>query len=250
VLAPKSHMPTCPTNELTEVVCWSRMQAESGQELAAIVARKELERRANGGTFFWGVGNPPSQLTSGFAETHADIDVVFSVMKSRPKLVDVSPTEVWIWSAYQRPDGTRVELPQGSIVTSRGHVSSGQKRAHYALMCWADHELQISNLGPFNPDAYRNVGTAGGSVGNSQVTALLRRMEDLPSGGYDVNIKAKLKGDYWVKLTSPSRLSAAQIEMLRTVRDSYSVRDWLELSRELRIHSESLRFESDQLNLF
>lgn len=39
------------------LVCWSRMQAEAGQSLDAIVRRKELEREANGGLFLWGVGN-------------------------------------------------------------------------------------------------------------------------------------------------------------------------------------------------
>src|SRR5262245_16082462 len=32
--------------DLTQVLCWSRMQTETGQDLPSIVARKELERRA------------------------------------------------------------------------------------------------------------------------------------------------------------------------------------------------------------
>lgn len=40
-----------------EFVCWSKVQAESGQTLNAIVARKEKERLAGAGVFFWGVGN-------------------------------------------------------------------------------------------------------------------------------------------------------------------------------------------------
>ena len=45
---------------------WSKMQAEAGQGLAAIVARKEAERAAVDGIFWWGIGNslgramPPS----------------------------------------------------------------------------------------------------------------------------------------------------------------------------------------------
>ena len=46
-------------DRLTDMVCWTRMQAESGQNIEVIIARKELERRTGGGLFFWGVGNAP-----------------------------------------------------------------------------------------------------------------------------------------------------------------------------------------------
>lgn len=36
---------------LTEVVCWTRMQAEAGQNINRIIARKEAERRAGGGLY-------------------------------------------------------------------------------------------------------------------------------------------------------------------------------------------------------
>jgi hypothetical protein len=71
----------------SEILCWSRMQAEAGQELAAIMARKELERLAGDGLFFWGIGNAPSRAVGQLARVGHEIDVVFSVMKSRPKAV-------------------------------------------------------------------------------------------------------------------------------------------------------------------
>ncbi len=53
--------PPANTEIYKDIVCWTRMQAESGQDLLNIVRRKEIERRANGGIFFWGVGNAPTE---------------------------------------------------------------------------------------------------------------------------------------------------------------------------------------------
>src|ERR1700730_13554838 len=44
-----------PRMNSEEFVCWSRMQAEAGQQLEAIIFRKERERQAGGGMFCWGV---------------------------------------------------------------------------------------------------------------------------------------------------------------------------------------------------
>ena len=38
-----------------------RMQAEAGQRLETIIARKEIERQAGEGLFLWGVGSAPSR---------------------------------------------------------------------------------------------------------------------------------------------------------------------------------------------
>jgi hypothetical protein len=75
-----------------EYVCWSKMQAEASQALPAIIRHKELERRAGGSQFCWGVGNAPSVAISSFSRLHEPIEVIFSIMKSRPKPADVTPS--------------------------------------------------------------------------------------------------------------------------------------------------------------
>src|SRR5437773_1823143 len=52
------------SEELSHVICWTRMQAEAGQGIEAIVSRKELERQAGGGLFCWGIGNAPPRSLS------------------------------------------------------------------------------------------------------------------------------------------------------------------------------------------
>jgi hypothetical protein len=187
-----------------EIICWSRMQAESGQQLHEIVWRKELEREANGGIFCWGVGNAPNRCTANLARNGVEVDAVFSVMKSRPKFLDVAPSLTLIWRKFIDYDGRERPLPPGSLVTSKGETRGAVKRSHFALLCKSDSRLVLGDFGSFDPDAYRNLGEIGGAIGNSQVTALLRRTaNERANGAYRVNLRATLFGSYWAKLADP-----------------------------------------------
>ena len=102
-----------------EYVCWSRMQAEAGQALPAIIRRKELERRAGGGQFCWGVGNAPSVAIGSFSRLHEPIEVIFSIMKSRPKPTDVAPSRTLVWRRYIDRDGGLRPLPAQALSQQR-----------------------------------------------------------------------------------------------------------------------------------
>lgn len=187
-----------------EYVCWSRMQAEAGQALDAIVRRKEMERRAGRGSFCWGVGNAPATMTSALARLGHPVAAIFSIMKSRPKAVDVRPARTFAWRRYIDANGAVRPLPRHALVTSRADSAGGPKDRHFALMCWSDSPLAIQRGVPFDPSAYRNAGGNGAPVGASQVTALLKRTSN--GGGetaYEANICAWLAESYWVKLTDP-----------------------------------------------
>lgn len=187
------------------LVCWSRMQAEAGQSLDAIICRKELERQANGGLFLWGVGNAPSRLTPIIAMMKQPVSAIFSVMKSKPKQIDAEAKDLLLWRAYYDAAGTPRRLPAASIVTSRAGSSAGRKRSHYALMCRSDSPLRIDRGGArFDPQAFRNVGERGGPVGASQVTALLRQVAaQRDDASYEVSMTADLVEGYWVRLCDP-----------------------------------------------
>lgn len=185
-----------------ERVCWTRMQSEAGEGLARIVRRKELERQACDGLFFWGVGNSPSRAIPALSRMAAAIDVLFSVMKSKPKLQDVSPDAVVAWRGYVDASGAVRPIPNGALVTSR----AGRRDCHYALMCRSEAPLEVEDAGPFDPAAYRNYG-AGGAVGSSQVTALLERWAPDGPSDYRIAMRAKLTGGLWVKLVDPVALT-------------------------------------------
>lgn len=185
------------------------MQSEAGQSLVTIVKRKELERRAGGGVFFWGIGNAPNRSVKKLASKGDEIDVVFSQMKTRPKIRDAEPDGVVVWQSYFDMNDVERELPRHVLVTSRCDTPSGKKRVHYALMCSSEMELGIEDQGPFDHTAYRNISEAGGNVGPSQVTALVTRThEGSVKSDYRINFRAKLTGSYWVRLGKPLALGS------------------------------------------
>ncbi len=218
-----------------EYVCWSRMQAEAGQALEAIVARKELERQACDGMFLWGVGNPPALLTNVLARASVPVRAIFSVMKSRPKMVDVAPARTVAWRRYVDSRGAERPLPAGALVTSRGDSAGGAKRTHYALMCRSEEPLDIQRGIPFDPSAFRNAGGTGAPVGASQVTALLRRVEeDAPATDYEANISAWLTDSYWVRLTDPVELDAAKLDLVSKI-SGRGIAEWCAAVARIRV---------------
>lgn len=216
-------------------VCWSRMQAEAGQALEAIIRRKELERQCNGGIFAWGVGNAPARLTRVLARTGQPVRAIFSVMKSKPRPSDAQADDLVVWRAYIDAEGVERSLPAGSIVTSRAGTTTGRKRAHYALICRSKRGLNLDHGGDrFDPTAFRNAGEHGRPVGASQVTALLRQVAGQNSNGpYAINMEAELTDGYWVRLTSPVPLARTAMSALDRA-DEMSVEAWRELASRLR----------------
>ncbi|MBX8844494.1 hypothetical protein HCH44_06170 [Sphingomonas melonis] len=174
------------------------MQSEAGEGLPKILRRKDLERRAGAGLFFWGVGNAPARAIPALAKAAAAVDVIFSVMKSKPKAIDVAPDLTVAWQSYVDADGTARPIPPNVLVTSR----ASRRGCHYALVCRSDEPLSMADEGPFDPAAYRNYG-AGRGVGASQVTALLERCAPDRTPTYRVAMKATLTGALWVKLIDP-----------------------------------------------
>jgi hypothetical protein len=228
------------------------MQAESGQDIRTIIARKELERRAGDGLFFWGIGNAPSRSIKALAARGEDVDVVFSLMKSRPKVQDVAPAGLLAWRTYFDSDEVERPLPLHVLVTSRLEISSGTKSVHYALMCRSDEELRLDDQGAFDPSAYQNMGDAGGPVGNSQVTALVvRTRAESPVSDYRINLRAKLVGSYWVRLARPCILGEAARKALITASaraGEMDSGDWIRMVSEIRFMAPSSIEE--QLYLF
>lgn len=211
------------------------MQSEAGQVLERIVARKERERRAGNNIFFWGVGNAPGATAATVARIGKPVKAIFSIMKSRPKAVDVAPNRILVWRQYFDTDGVVRELPSSSLITSRGDSLTGQKKVHYALMCKSDVPLTLRRGGePFYPAQFRNAGGTGAPIGNSQVTALLKRVDPEARGlSYEVNMSAWLTGSYWVRLTDPVEIGPAKRSQLTSLEEAGDS-DWTALVNDLR----------------
>jgi hypothetical protein len=223
-------------SEGSKFVLWTRMQAEAGQGLELIIKRKEREREAGSGLFFWGVGNAPLAIINSVARMDTPVTVVFSRMKSKPKQVDQKPATTVIWRRYVDCEGKVRDLPPNALVTSRGESALRSKRIHYALECRSVEPLRLNDRAEqFHPSAYRNAGGTGAPVGNSQVTSLLLPAKGSPPDGpsaYFVHMRAVLAGSYWVKLLDPLPLPSSALEVID--RAHIDQLDWTAFVTKLR----------------
>lgn len=235
-MAQQLHLFRAGASQLDEVICWTRMQAEGGQTLEKIILRKEIERRAGDGVFFWGIGNSLGQMASSLVSE--SVPVLFSKMLSAPKREDASPNAILVWTAFAL-GSIETALPPSALVLSRANTAKGPKRRHYALVCGLSEKLELSDSGPIDHEAYRNVGGRQQPVGSSQVTAILRRWrEENPKvARYRIDMRAHLCGPQFVRLTQPRLLRPAQLAKIEEF-ESSSARAWLKLVKQIRAVSE------------
>ena len=184
------------------------MHAESGQALGRIIERKEAERRAGKGVFFWGIGNPLGDRVAALARSVEHPQVLFSIMRSRPKQIDAAPTEVLLWTLFIDERGSVRPLPDHVVVVSRGSGEGRAKLAHYALVCRSLQPLQLRPRGELNLSAFRNLGSKNPRVGNSQVTAVLERQPAIDTNTSQIHMTASLASPDVVRLAGPAPLSA------------------------------------------
>lgn len=253
---PSHHGANAPASVPPSFV-WTRMQAEAGQPLERILRRKELERRAGGGIFFWGIGSAlgnglRSLLAGGYSPR-----VVFSVMRSRPKMQDVAPDAVLVWTSYETPSGELCLIPEQALVLSRATTPTGDKRRHYALVCQSDEPLHLRQIGSLDASHLRNIGESASRVGSSQVTAVVthttmldgstdaRQLSDSSGPAYEVNLLATLAQPHFVRLANPRLVPRELLELVSEMpAQAQSVPDWLTLCRLIRstavpVHRES-----------
>lgn len=183
---------------LPKIFCWTRFGTEAGETIDRILERKERERRANSGVFYWGVGNSvASGLTELLRRTAIPV-VLFSPIRSRPRAIDVDPQAVVRWLGGVTLDGERLTLP------SAARITSGLSRApRYALVCASEQPLRIADHGSLGFSTLRNL-VSGNAVGASQVTAVVERLVDSPDGHeYMVAFRARLVAPYFIRLVDP-----------------------------------------------
>jgi hypothetical protein len=190
---------------LPEVFCWSRFGTEAGEPIGSILERKERERLATGGTFYWGIGNSIGPGVEALLGRCPAPEVLFSPIRSRPRAVDVRPPTVVSWKAAETATGESFRLPPAVHITSR--LSQAAAR-HYALVCGSDDPVAISDHGEISPATLRNL-VSGKALGSSQVTAIVERVGDLVERAvYVVALRVRLVEPYFVRLRDATPLAA------------------------------------------
>jgi hypothetical protein len=177
--------------------CWTRFGTEAGERIDEIIRRKEIERRACGGRFFWGIGNAVGPGVGELVRQTAKPVVVFSPISGRPRPRDVTPTSVVRWLAAETPSGDHFELPPAVRITSRAG-----SRYHYALVCACDEPLRLEERGRVDFGTLRNL-RSGNPLGASQVTAVVQRVATPGGRSYPVAMTATLVAPYVVRLVDP-----------------------------------------------
>ena len=188
---------------LPQAFCWTRFGPEAGQTFENILERKERERRANGGVFFWGIGNAVGQSIAQLVKLVPEPEVLFSPIRGRPRPKDVAPAVTLRWTEAQSADGSVFPLPPAVLVKS-GRDSLNSARAHYALVCFSSLPLETDVHGVLPFGAMRNL-RSGSPLGASQVTAVVS-LESSPNHAgpdYIVALRARLVAPYIVTLRGP-----------------------------------------------
>lgn len=189
---------------------WSKMQAEGGQNLAAILDIKNAEREAGTGLFWWGIGNSLGPVVREIAiKEGGTLPILFSMMRTAPQKRDSNPEQVCTWKSWLDSAGVVHNIPNHILTCSRGHET---KKSHYALVCHSSKPIALSSQ-LFDPR--RCLTHLGKIPGGSQVTALLQGEldGDHSAGAYSFGFRATLVEPWFVKLVNPQPLSLTQREM-------------------------------------
>jgi len=189
---------------LPESFCWTRFGTEAGQSADQIFARKEQERLANGGLFFWGIGNAIGPSIAELVRVLDNPEVLFSPIRSAPRRDDAAPAAVAAWSEATTMAGEPYTLSAQSLITSRLDPIT-PRDVHYALVCYSDRPLLSAvSEGKIIFGRLRNLLTKR-PVGASQVTAVVQydKTANETGAAYDVSFKAVLVPPYFIRLRRP-----------------------------------------------
>lgn len=183
---------------------WTRFGTEAGETIESILARKERERIANGGTFWWGIGNNVGRAIEVMRRELCEPPmVVFSPIVGKPRAIDVAPASTATWTRAEDLLGFGVKIPAATEVTSHG-----DRDCHYALVCHSDQPLAVKQGEGIDFMSLANF-QSGLRLGASQTTAVVRRCGG--SGGriYRAALCVELAAPYFVRLTLPERKRSA-----------------------------------------
>lgn len=194
---------------------WSRFGTEAGQTIDSILQRKERERVANEGVFYWGIGNAVGPSIAALVSQTDDPEALFSPIKSPPRTEDAYPERVVTWTAAIGLDGEPYTLPLWSLITSRFTIG---RQHHYALVCSSDSSLtgsqntSLSTAKSIFPRDLCNLLT-GRPLGASQVTAVVQRWARHSALGttYPVSFRARLVPPYFIRLSAPCPISREHV---------------------------------------
>jgi hypothetical protein len=208
---------------------WSLMGPDAGQTLNEIIIRKEAERRI-GGEFWWGGGTPlGASVESEAISNGGTLPALFSALGNQKQAPNQN---TYVWNGYHNIDKRRSgSIPKHVLVLGGTFDPRRQRiRPYYALVCRCDTALALGDHGPFDPAQCRTLAN-GIPPGVSQRAALLTGQLKHPHGPRRIAFYAHLVAPWFVRLTRPRLLTAADLARVRQYKPGD---DWLGLVKSLR----------------
>jgi hypothetical protein len=210
---------------------WSKMGQDAGQPLDEIIIRKEAERRT-GDEFWWGLGTPLGPRVESEAISNGrTLPVLFSEL-NLGKQEQAPNQNTYVWNGWRSiPKKGRHDSVPKHVMPKHVLVLGGNPDTpYYALVCRCDTELVLADRGPFDPAQCLTLANRR-PPGVSQRSALLEGQVKHPHGPYRIAFSAHLVVPWFVRLTDPRVLTAAELARVRQYKTGD---DWLSLVKSLR----------------
>jgi hypothetical protein len=202
---------------------WSLMGQDAGQSLDEIIIRKEAERRT-GSEIWWGGGTPlGARVESEAIDNGGTLPALFSPLENQKHALDPN---TYVWNEWERIlTGVQGIIPKHVLV-----LGGKPDRPYYAQVFHCDTELVLGDHGRFDPAQCLTLAN-GVPPGVSQRAALLMGQVKHPHGPYRIAFIAQLVRPWFVRLTRPRLLIAAELARVRQYKRGD---DWLGLVKSLR----------------
>jgi len=214
---------------------WCEIGPGASEPLKHIIVRKEAERIAGAGEFWWGLGASLGISVEVMAERNGGtLPVLFSNSKNT-KPQQSSQIRVWnAWRSVLHPD-QQGRIPSHVIVLS-GHDQK-KRQTRYALICHSPVKLVLRNVGFCDLAQCRRV-RGRDQVADLRGAQLFTKQEPLisPRGSFSQSVhsiafEATLFRRCYVQLENSRVLTDAELDSLLQFQEG---NDWLSLVKKLR----------------
>ncbi|CAN0628455.1 conserved protein of unknown function [Burkholderia multivorans] len=222
---------------LPPTFCWTKIGTESGEELPAVVLRKEWERRLGGGRFLWGISQSLGNSAQIAAHRTGSLLALFSPVAGKSRPAGGRRERMLLWHAWVDASGQVRQLPPHTFITSRATLPSGRPRQHhYALVCASPTELSVGTRLRVYPERLRSVST-GRPLGAAQSVAVvdcIGRAGEQTGKRYPLALSVELEAPYVVRLAQPSVLKARDLAAIHKATRDGDFDKFVELVTRLR----------------
>ena len=214
---------------------WGEVSFDAGESPEHIVVRKEAERIAGSGEFWWGVDAPFGITVEVKAEQNGGtLPVLFSRSRKTDKQQS-GQVRVWdTWRSLLHPQ-QHGRIP-GHIIVTSGH-DPGKRQTRYALTCHSDGKLALGAIGFCDLAQSRSVKDGGRVDGLRGAHVLIKdkplisRLGHSSESVHSIAFKATLVGHSFVLLENFRVLTLAELNRVLQFKTGD---DWLSLAKKLR----------------